>query len=233
MLIEVQDVSAGYNGVAIIQGATFSAEPASSVLIRGGNGTGKSTLLKALCGRTPSVSGTILFEGERVGCRPFSKRYLHESVYLAPQSRNVFEELTVTENLEVASRAHRWQGSEAWPESVSSFVTQFSRVRAGLLSGGQRKVLSIAMAVASQAPLLLLDEPLAGLSEGNGLGDAVVDLLIRTQQGGRTLIIAEHREAHLVKAAEMKLHMQILEIDEEGRISSSTTEVSHEPNRQA
>ncbi|MFA7158884.1 MAG: ATP-binding cassette domain-containing protein [Kiritimatiellia bacterium] len=201
MLFEVSNLTAGYGGAAVINDTSLSADRGDLVMIRGANGSGKSTFLKALSGQLSSVSGAIFFKGNRVGCNPFSGGYLYADLYAVPQWNGVFDELTVEENLLISARSHG-NSRKGIPELLLPFIEKQSHVRAGLLSGGERKVLSLSMAFASLADLLLIDEPLAGLSEGNGLGEMVVRTLLAAPRSGKTVLFVEHREARLVKEIE-------------------------------
>ena len=218
MLFEATDVQAGYGGADVISRADIRLNAGEALLIRGGNGSGKSTLLRALSGQIAQVQGQILFQGKRVGCRPFDRTYLCRSSYLVPQSRNVFDELAVRENLIIASRGRGACLVPTMPDVIARLLSENDRVRAGLLSGGQKKVLAIVMGIKSGAPLLFLDEPLAGLSDGHGLGAAVVDYLCAVQRTGRTLIIVEHREAELVKAIETHTGIRVTDIQRDGTV---------------
>lgn len=213
MLLDAREMRAGYNGADVIIRADLKVDRGDALLIRGSNGSGKSTLLKALSGQLPGTTGMIDFDGRRVGCTPFDKSYLHRDTYMVPQSRGVFDELTVQENILIAERGSQGGlSSPVLPEQVRSLLSDRSRTRAGLLSGGQKKILAITMGVASKAPLLFLDEPLAGLSDGGGLGGAVVELLMSAQRHGRALVIAEHREAQLVRTIEGESRIKIADL---------------------
>ena len=213
MLFDARQIRCGYDGTDVVTRADLHVDHGEALLIRGSNGSGKSTLLKALCGQIPGCSGEIRFGGALVGCRPFEKSYMHRDLYLVPQSRGVFDELTVQENIMIADRkGNASPGNPLLPELVRTFLDERRSARAGLLSGGQKKILAIAMAIASDAPLLFMDEPLAGLSDGGGLGGAVVELLMAAQRHGRALVIAEHREAQLVRTIEGESHLRIVDL---------------------
>jgi branched-chain amino acid transport system ATP-binding protein len=220
MLFEATEIRAGYGGKDVIRRADLRLDAGDALLIRGGNGSGKSTLLRALSGQTAQVQGQITFRGKRVGCKPFGRAYLYRDSYLVPQSRNVFDELTVRENLIIASRGRASRLVPSTPDVIARLLSEDDRVRAGLMSGGQKKVLAIVMGIASGAPLLFLDEPLAGLSNGHGLGAAVVDLLCAVQREGRTLVIVEHREAELVKAIESNARIRVTDIQRDGTVTA-------------
>jgi len=219
MLFEVSNLTAGYGRAAVINDASLSADHGDLVLIRGANGSGKSTLLKALSGQLANVTGTVFFKGCMVGCNPFVDCYLYADLYAVPQWNGVFDELTVEENLLVSSRSHG-KSRKGIPELLLPFIEKRSRVRAGLLSGGERKVLSLTMAFASLADLLLIDEPLAGLSEGNGLGEVVVRTLLAAPRSGKTVLFVEHREARLVKEIEDAGDIKVFEI-KDGKIGKA------------
>jgi branched-chain amino acid transport system ATP-binding protein len=165
-LLEVAELTAGYEDALILRGVNLVAEPEQIVAIVGPNGAGKSTLLKAIYGLVRPRGGSVRFEGEDVtGARP--DRLTRRGLNLVPQTENVFPTLTIAENLQVGAlvlpRAER-QAETARVLELFPFLAERRRQRAGSLSGGQRKLVALARALVARPRLLLLDEPSAGLS---------------------------------------------------------------------
>jgi branched-chain amino acid transport system ATP-binding protein len=165
-LLEVADVEAGYGDALVLRGVSLAASPGELVAIIGPNGAGKSTLLKVVYGLLRPRAGTIRYAGADVTGLP-AEELTRLGLNYVPQVRNVFPTLSIAENLQVACvslpRAERRQ---ALNELYAHFplLEQRRRQRAGTLSGGQRKLLAIARALATRPRALLLDEPSAGLS---------------------------------------------------------------------
>ncbi|MEM9223934.1 MAG: ABC transporter ATP-binding protein [Pseudomonadota bacterium] len=162
----VRNLVVGYSRAdTILQGVSMDASAGEIVAILGPNGAGKSTLLKAICGELSPRSGVVSVAGENVlGLRP--RQVASFGVAYVPQEANVFPSMSVRENLEIgaysdpAGAADRIEGLFA---RVPILRTK-RRDAARTLSGGQRQLLAMAIAMMVEPKLLLLDEPSAGLS---------------------------------------------------------------------
>ena len=167
MVLQAEGVVCGY-GVAdeILKGAALSVAPGEMVAIIGPNGAGKSTLLKAVAGLLRLKSGSIRLDGDEIKATPARER-ARRGVAFVPQEANIFPTLSVRENLEM--------GGFILPRAavrgrIDGLLQRFPmlagkrRDAARTLSGGQRQVLAMAMALMVEPRLLLLDEPSAGLS---------------------------------------------------------------------
>ena len=182
-LIVIEDVHAGYvPRVNILNGVNLSLAPGELVGIIGPNGAGKSTMIKALFGLLDIRSGIVTYDGEDI--TPLIAHELVErGIGYVPQINNVFQSLTVEENLEMGVFLH----PKKTGERVSAVTDMFPRLgerlkqRAGSLSGGERQMLALGRALMMEPRVLLLDEPSAGLSPA--LQDEV---FIRTKQINRT-----------------------------------------------
>ncbi|MEM7303563.1 MAG: ABC transporter ATP-binding protein [Pseudomonadota bacterium] len=165
MMFAARDIIGGYSATdQILKGVTVSADEGEIVAILGPNGAGKSTLLKGVTGILPSLEGTItLGDQSLVGCRP--RQVAEHGVAYVPQEGNVFATMTVRENLEMGGYL-----SGQVQSKIDEMFTRFpilgekGRDAARTLSGGQRQILAMAIAMMVSPRLLLLDEPSAGLS---------------------------------------------------------------------
>jgi branched-chain amino acid transport system ATP-binding protein len=165
-LLEVRDLSAGYDDALILRDVSVDADAERIVSIVGPNGAGKSTLLKAIYGLLRPRGGSVRFAGDDVtGTRP--DRLTRRGLNFVPQNDNVFPTLTIEENLHVGSlvlpRGDR-RRELARVLELFPLLAERRRQSAGSLSGGQRKLLALARALIARPRLLLLDEPSAGLS---------------------------------------------------------------------
>ncbi|VTU22689.1 LIV-I protein F [Variovorax sp. SRS16] len=152
----------------------------------GRNGVGKSTLLKSIIGLVPPGSGEIVFDGMSLRGLP-PHRIAQAGIGYVPEERRVFADLTVEENLEIAElRRGAWSRREAFRAFPA--LEEFRQRRAGLLSGGQQQMLTIARALMGNPRLLLVDEPTEGLSPimVKTLAGTIHDL----KRAGQTMVVA-------------------------------------------
>ena len=190
-LLEAEDIQAGYGAALVLHGVHVHAAPGEIVSIIGPNGAGKSTLLKALYGLIRVRSGRVALRGSDVThLRPDLRT--RRGMNFVPQIDNVFPTLTIAENLRVAvlglprneRRAALARVFELFP-----LLSERPRQRAGTLSGGQRKLVALARALATGPELLLLDEPSAGLSPT--AMDMVFDQLLEINKRGIGILMVE------------------------------------------
>ena len=165
-LLAARGIVAGYGrGDEILKGAHLTVEDDDIVAIIGPNGAGKSTLLKTIAGLLHPAHGSITLRGEPIHHLP-PREISRRGIAFVPQEQNVFAALSVRENLEMGG----WVEPAATRRRIEEVFARFPmlaerRSRAArTLSGGQRQVLAMAMALMVQPMVLLLDEPSAGLS---------------------------------------------------------------------
>lgn len=163
--LQVERLTAGYSGSAIVKDITFQLELGRVLALVGPNGAGKSTVLKALCGLLRNVRGRVLVDGQDVSGWPPHKIARRGMAYV-PQVSNVFPSLTVSENLEIGGYVLRRDVKSGMQRVFAIFpdLGKAAKQKAGNLSGGQRNMLAMARALMLSPKVILLDEPTAGLS---------------------------------------------------------------------
>lgn len=165
MKLNITELNQHYGSSHALRGLTFQIPDKGCLAVLGRNGAGKTTLLKCLMGLLPATSGTIEFDGRDITTTPSHQRVKAGMGYV-PQGREIFANLSVRENLDIAMSAAgvKDQGAVA-DEMVALFpvLGEMWKRRGGDLSGGQQQQLSIARALATQPSLLILDEPTEGI----------------------------------------------------------------------
>ncbi|AVF33441.1 ABC transporter ATP-binding protein [Rahnella sikkimica] len=167
-MIRLNDVVAGYTpGVDILQGISLTVSQAEIVTLLGPNGCGKSTLLKCIAGFLTPRRGEVRLNGEETGGIPIHRKVRECSLGFVPQLDNVFNNLSVAENLQTGGQflppAKRKRRMEQLCE-LYPLLRKKWQAPASALSGGERQILALTRALMPEPAILLLDEPSAGLS---------------------------------------------------------------------
>jgi len=189
-LLDVIDLDAGYGDLEVLRGVDLRVDQGEYVALVGPNGAGKSTVMKAIVGLATHMGGEIRFDGEEIsGLAP--QAVIDRGVGYVPQTENVFPSLTVAENLRIGAYLLGGLPEERLAAMTEQFPVLGERLdqRAGTLSGGQQQMLAMARALIPDPPLLLLDEPSAGLAPD--LVDEMFDHIDAINDRGVTILIVE------------------------------------------
>ena len=193
-LLSFKNVRAGYGEAVVLDDITFEIPERGSLAVLGRNGVGKSTLLLTLMGFTQLRRGSIVWRGTDI-TRMAPHRRAQAGIGWVAQEREIFANLSVEENLTVASRPGRWD--------LGAVFELFPRLRdrrlskGNQLSGGEQQMLATARALMTNPALLLLDEPLEGLAP------IIVEELVRglrkmiTEEGTAVILVEQHAEIAL------------------------------------
>jgi branched-chain amino acid transport system ATP-binding protein len=189
-LLQARGVDAGYGTMQVLWGVDLDVRPGETVLLLGANGAGKTTFLKTLVGLIQARQGAIQLGGQDVTKTRSSDRMRLGMTYMSELA--VFPDLSIEENIKVGAQAlgHRNPGARA-EELYGLFpvLREKRKAAASSLSGGQRKMLGIAKALAAEPRLLVMDEPSAGLSPL--FVKEVIRILSDLRGRGLALLIAE------------------------------------------
>lgn len=189
--LEVRDLEVHYDGIRALHGVSFTVLKGEIVTLIGANGAGKTSILRAVSGLIP-YRGTILFEGRDLRRVP-AHRIVGLGVAHVPEGRGIFGNLTVRENLHLATWQRRDQ-SEIEADYDRVFAI-FPRLRerqhqpGGTLSGGEQQMLAVGRALMSRGRLLLLDEPSMGLSPR--LVQEIFRIIQDINRSGTTILLVE------------------------------------------
>ena len=165
MLLDVREIICGYENTVIVDGCNFSVKKGDIACIVGPNGAGKSTAMKAIFGLIPIKSGQVIFNNEDITSLNPQERVI-KGMSFVPQNNNIFQEMSVEENLEMGAFIHQSSMKENLKNVYNLFpiLNEKKSQVAGELSGGQRQQLAVGRALMTNPVLLMLDEPSAGVS---------------------------------------------------------------------
>ena len=203
-MLQVNDVHAGYGNLKILRGVNMSISDGGIVTLLGGNGTGKSTLLKAISGLIPLMKGQITFKGVDI-----SKLKPHERVRLGiaqvTQAKEAYPAMSVEENLVLGAYTRKdREATKADLERVYDFFPVLRERRkqmSGTLSGGEVQMLVIGRGMMAKPKMLMLDEPSAALAPKvvleifaniNRIAKSGVTILVVEQNVRMALILAQY-----------------------------------------
>ncbi|MEM7644387.1 MAG: urea ABC transporter ATP-binding subunit UrtE [Pseudomonadota bacterium] len=190
-MLEARGITLDYGGSRILHGVDLTAERGRVTCVMGLNGTGKTSLLKALAGRHP-MGGTVTLDGQKLP--PGAKARAQAGIAYVPQGREVFPQLTVAENLATGfaclPRDQRTISEDIF--ELFPVLKDMRGRRGGDLSGGQQQQLAIARALVTRPKVLLLDEPTEGI-QPNIIAQigTVIDGL--RQKGEMAIVLVEQR----------------------------------------
>lgn len=221
----VADLVAGYEpGLPIVRGAGFAVDPGEILAILGPNGAGKSTLGKAVAGIVPILSGSVRLAGQEIAGAP-AHRLAHRGLGFVPQTDNVFADLPVADNLDLAAAVVGAPRARRIAEMFALFpdLARQRRLDAGRLSGGQRQMLAVARALVASPRVLILDEPSAGLSPL--MVTMVFDKLAEIARGGVAIVLVEQN----VRAALALAGQAIVLVEGQVRLAGAAAALARDP----
>jgi ABC-type branched-subunit amino acid transport system ATPase component len=192
MLLEVNNLNAGYGFLQILRDVSLTVDAGEYVALVGPNGAGKSTTLKTIAGLLRPLNGEVRFKGESIGGLPGNK-VARKGIAYVSEAMNLFVNMTVQENLFMG--AYTLTDKKLIKDRLAFVYDLFPRLverknqLAGTMSGGERKMLAIGRGLMSNPQLLLVDEPSFGLAPQ--LTESVFESLGALNRQGVTILLVE------------------------------------------
>ena len=190
-ILQVREINAAYGTSQVLFGLSFDVQKGETLALLGRNGAGKSTTMKSIAGILRGRSGSITLNGAEILRKP-THRIARAGLAYVPEDRQIFGELTVEDNLLIATKADP-AGQKPWSlERVYEMLPLLKPLRdrlGGQLSGGEQQMLTIGRALMGNPSVILLDEPSEGLAP---IMVQKVGELVKTLRGlGSTIVLAE------------------------------------------
>lgn len=207
-MLTADDINVFYGNAQILHEVSFTIPMGKITTLLGGNGVGKTTTLKTLSGILKPKAGKIEFLGEKIDTLSPSK-IVKLGLSHVPQEREIFREMTVAENLELGACIRK--NKNEIKEDIGRMYSYFPMLKenenkiAGLLSGGQQQMLSIARAAMSRPKLLMLDEPSSGLAPI--IISEIAKIIMKLHKEGVSILIVEQ---NVQMALQLSEHSYIL-----------------------
>ena len=205
MLLSVKDLRVSYDSIKALHGISFEIDEGEIVCIIGANGAGKSTTLRAISRMLPVEEGSKMsYMGKDLLKYPADKVVSRLGISHVPEGRRLFGNLTVLENLKLATYARK-NGSEIERDlervfSIFPRLDERKEQKSGTLSGGEQQMLAVGRAFMSARKMMLLDEPSMGLAPLLMLG--VFDALKQINKEGTTILLVEQNARMALKFAQ-------------------------------
>lgn len=216
-LLSVNNLSVSYGAIEAIRNCSLRVEQGEIVTLIGGNGAGKSTMLRTISGLLTPKQGTIQFEGKEIhGQSPH--RIAQCGLIHVPEGRGIFANLTVDENLLLGaySRTDHGEIQKDRERALELFPRVRERLKqaAGTLSGGEQQMVAIARAMLSRPRLLMLDEPSLGLAPQ--IVQTIFQVIREINISGTTILLVEQNAAMALKVAHRAYVIEVGSIEMEG-----------------
>jgi urea transport system ATP-binding protein len=232
-VLEIEDLGVSFDGFKAVDGFNFYLARNHVHVIIGPNGAGKTTVLDLICGKTPATAGTIKFRNRELRGRKEYK-IVRDGIGRKFQNPSIYENLTVLENLELSHPTGRgvigcllFRRTPAILQQCADVAGQIGLAdrldtEAGILSHGQKQWLEIGMLLMQEPEIIMLDEPVAGMSVRERAETAN---LIRRISKDRSVIVIEHDMEFVREIADRVTVMHLGKILAEGSMES----VSNDP----
>jgi len=199
-LLQVSELDVRHGLLQAVRQVSFELAEGETLALVGANGAGKSTLLRAIAGAHRPAAGRLVFEGRDITAMPAHRR-VKAGIALVPEGRRLFPNLSVEENLRVASasgRGGRWSVDEVF--EAFPLIAPLRRKHAASLSGGEQQATAIGRALMTNPRLLLLDEVSLGLAPV--VVEAVYQSISHLIEAGTTIVLVEQDLTRAMRVAD-------------------------------
>ncbi len=219
-MLTVKSVDTYYGGIHALKSASLEVKEGEIVALIGSNGAGKSTLLNCISGVVSIHSGSVIFNDREI-TNLSPEKIVGQGIVQVPEGRQLFNPLTVLENLELGAYLRFSKQNKKEIEKDLTYVLELFQIlkerknqKAGTLSGGEQQMLSIGRAIMDRPKLMLLDEPSLGLAPLVVL--EIFDVIRKLQNGGTTILLIEQNAKAALKVANRGYVMETGRITLEG-----------------
>ena len=224
-MLELKNIKAGYNKKVVLNDVSVTLKDNTITVIMGANGAGKSTLLKTAYGLLKPMAGDVLLDSKKISASPQS--YVEQGIFYVPQGKRVFRNLTVLENLELAT--HFWKDRSTFPERLEEILTHFPDLKprlqdlAGNLSGGQQHMVALARGLINTPRMMFMDEPSIGLAP-KLTSDTFHKIKEIKDTLGTAFVIVEHNLKTLLPLTDWAYILEQGQVVYDGKSESKTLE---------
>ena len=225
-LLEIKDLHVAYGKVEAVRGVALRMQPGQIVTVIGPNGAGKTTLLAAAAGLVRS-RGQVIYDGVNVERLDVEER-VERGFCLVPETRELFGDMTVADNLLLGGYTRRRNGSDV-KQSLQQVYGRFPRLderrrqKAQTLSGGERQMLALGRALMAKPRLLLLDEPSLGLAPI--MVREILRIIASLRELGVSILVVEQNARAALQTADYGYVLEMGEITHQG----SARALAHDP----
>ena len=208
-MLKIEHITTGYGKKQVLTDVSFDVKKGEIILLTGGNGSGKSTVLKCIYGllKPWNKNGKIVFEGENITELCASEMIKRGIVYM-PQKKNVFEDLTVEENLLTSATIYSKREAKERVEKVYEMMPQLAQMKKRTpfnMSGGEKQLLAFGSAVIHSPKLILLDEPFAGIDVE--VSEIIKKILLNITKMSCAVLLVEHKKLFFEKYTSLELKL--------------------------
>ncbi len=224
-MLELKNIKAGYGKKVVLEDISAVLRNHAITVIMGTNGAGKSTLLKTAYGLLKTMSGEIWLDDKKI--MPTPQKLVEQGIFMIPQGKRVFRNMTVLENIELAT--HFWKDRSEFPSKLEEVLAHFPDLRsrlddlAGNLSGGQQQMVALARGLINKPKMVFMDEPSIGLSP-KLINDTFHKLRELNQTLGTAFVIVEHNLKTLLPLTDYAYILQQGKVIYSGKSDGKTLE---------
>ena len=224
-MLKLENIVASYGHITALKDISLEVPQGSIVSLIGANGAGKTTTMKTIMGLVKPTSGRVIFEGQDITGRQ-TYQVVQSGISLVPEGRQILQDMSVYENLEMGAYTRKDKEIEADIKKVFKrfpILDERSYQLGGTLSGGQQQMLAIGRALMARPKLLLLDEPSMGLAPL--VVNEIFETIKEISADGTTVLLVEQNVRQALKIAD---YAYVLETGKMV-LSGSADEVRHNP----